>query len=204
MVGLRLHRLEERRQGSTALSRSPPAARPGGARLLRPTRRRRARTPGRARAAPRHLRRSATSTTGSREGAFCTSRWTRCSTTGRPDFPFCLCWANENWTRVWDGLSDAVLVEQRYSEEDDRAHMRWLADVFRDERYVRVDGKPLFLVYRAEQLARTLPRRPRSGAKRHAASVSARSSWRASRASTRSVTIRARSGSTPPSSSNPT
>lgn len=72
--------------------------------------------------------------------------------TGRPDFPFCLCWANENWTRVWDGQSDAVLVEQSYSEEDDRAHMRWLADVFRDERYVRIDRKPLFLVYRAKRL----------------------------------------------------
>jgi len=71
---------------------------------------------------------------------------------GRPDFPFCLCWANENWTRVWDGLSDHMLVEQRYSEEDDRAHMRWLAGVFGDDRYLRVDGRPLFLVYRAKKL----------------------------------------------------
>jgi lipopolysaccharide biosynthesis protein len=72
--------------------------------------------------------------------------------TGRPNFPFCLCWANENWTRVWDGRSDNVLVEQRYSEEDDRAHMGWLAGVFSDERYIRVEGKPLFLVYRARGL----------------------------------------------------
>ncbi len=73
-------------------------------------------------------------------------------TSHRPDFPFCLCWANENWTRVWDGLSDQVLVSQGYSESDDRRHMRWLVDVFRDDRYVRVDGKPLFLVYRARSL----------------------------------------------------
>ncbi len=70
----------------------------------------------------------------------------------RSDFPFCLCWANENWTRVWDGLSDQVLVAQGYSEDDDRRHIRWLADVFRDDRYVRVDGKPLFLVYRARSM----------------------------------------------------
>ena len=70
----------------------------------------------------------------------------------RPDLPFCLCWANENWTRVWDGRNDQVLIAQDYSEEDDRAHMRWLAEVFRDERYFRVDDKPLFLVYRARDL----------------------------------------------------
>ena len=71
---------------------------------------------------------------------------------GRPDFPFCLCWANENWTRVWDGLSDNVLIGQTYSEDDDLQHIRWLARVFEDERYLRVDGKPLFAVYRAREL----------------------------------------------------
>jgi lipopolysaccharide biosynthesis protein len=68
---------------------------------------------------------------------------------GAPDFPFCLCWANENWTRAWDGRSGTTLLEQNYSLEDDRAHMQWLADAFRDPRYIRVEGKPLFLVYRA-------------------------------------------------------
>lgn len=71
---------------------------------------------------------------------------------GRPDLPFCLCWANEDWTRAWDGCSDSTLVAQRYSEEDDLHHIRSLLPAFADERYLRVDGKPLFLVYRASQL----------------------------------------------------
>ena len=69
--------------------------------------------------------------------------------TGKPDLPFALCWANENWTRRWDGLEQSVLVRQSYDEADDRRHGQWLARAFADERYIRVDGKPLFLVYRA-------------------------------------------------------
>jgi hypothetical protein len=82
-------------------------------------------------------------------------------TTGQPNFPFCLCWANENWTRRWDGQEQDVLIEQKYGDEDDREHIRWLVDVFRDARYIRIAGKPLFLVYRARLLpdpARTFAR----------------------------------------------
>jgi lipopolysaccharide biosynthesis protein len=71
---------------------------------------------------------------------------------GEPDFPFCLCWANEPWTRNWDGSNREVLVEQRYSPEDDVAHARSLLPAFMDPRYIRLDGKPLFLIYRALHL----------------------------------------------------
>src|SRR5215471_1865027 len=71
---------------------------------------------------------------------------------GRPNFPFCLCWANENWTRSWDGTDREVLLPQRHSPEDDRAHIEYLLQAFQDMRYVRIDGRPLFLVYRTELL----------------------------------------------------
>ena len=73
-------------------------------------------------------------------------------TSGRPDFPFCLCWANENWTRSWDGKDREVLLAQHHSAEDDRAHIEYLLQAFQDMRYVRIDGRPLFLVYRTELL----------------------------------------------------
>jgi lipopolysaccharide biosynthesis protein len=71
---------------------------------------------------------------------------------GEPNFPFCLCWANENWTRRWDGQNSEILCEQRYSSEDDLAHVRSLIPLFLDRRYIRVMDKPLFLIYQASQL----------------------------------------------------
>ena len=72
--------------------------------------------------------------------------------TGEPDFPFCLCWANENWTRRWDGQDSQILLEQKYSLEDDLAHIRALIPMFADDRYIRIQGKPAFLVYQASVL----------------------------------------------------
>lgn len=73
-------------------------------------------------------------------------------TSSKPDFPFCLCWANENWTRIWDGGSNQVLMEQRYSDADDEAHIRHLLPYLADKRYIQVDGKPFLLIYRTELL----------------------------------------------------
>ena len=72
--------------------------------------------------------------------------------TQRPDFPFCLAWANENWTRAWDGRNREVLMQQRYSDADDDAHIDLLCKFFADRRYIRLDGKPLFVVYKATDL----------------------------------------------------
>lgn len=71
---------------------------------------------------------------------------------GRPDFPFCLCWANENWTRRWDGLELDILAGQNYSDYDPALHADWMLHAFRDQRYIKVNGRPLFLVYRADHI----------------------------------------------------
>ncbi|MDG3065883.1 glycoside hydrolase family 99-like domain-containing protein [Thauera mechernichensis] len=71
---------------------------------------------------------------------------------GEPDFPFCLCWANENWTRAWDGLDRQVLIKQDYTEEDSDSHIQWLIEAFRDDRYIKIDGRPLLLIYRLDHI----------------------------------------------------
>lgn len=68
---------------------------------------------------------------------------------GKPDFPFCLCWANESWTGVWVGKPDHVIREQTYpGDEEQRQHFEYLLRAFNDPRYIRVDGKPVFFIYR--------------------------------------------------------
>lgn len=71
---------------------------------------------------------------------------------GAPDFPFCICWANEHWTRRWDGLDREILMPQRYSAEDARAFIAHLLPMFRDRRYVRIGGRPLLAVYKTGEI----------------------------------------------------
>ncbi len=71
---------------------------------------------------------------------------------GQPDFPFALCWANEPWSRRWDGGENDVLQPQAYSVDDDRNHIRALLPALADSRAFTVEDRPLFAVYRADQL----------------------------------------------------
>lgn len=74
---------------------------------------------------------------------------------GKPDFPFCLCWANHSWSnKTWNRQSNlqanSMLIEQTYpGEQDDIDHFMSVLPAFRDKRYITVDGKPLFILYNA-------------------------------------------------------
>lgn len=68
----------------------------------------------------------------------------------KEDLPFMLCWANENWTRRWDGMDEEVLIKQDYSQNDNIEHIEFLCRTFfRDERYIKINNSPIFVIYRA-------------------------------------------------------
>ncbi|MEW9624245.1 glycoside hydrolase family 99-like domain-containing protein [Rhodanobacter geophilus] len=70
----------------------------------------------------------------------------------KPDFPFCLCWGNQTWSRAWSGREHDVLMLQDYDDADNAVHIDWLCRAFVDPRYVRVGGHPLFLIYQPEDI----------------------------------------------------
>lgn len=72
---------------------------------------------------------------------------------GEPEFPFCISWANEPWTRSWNGNKKEVLMPQDYGNEDDwKEHYDYLHRIFSDKRYILIDNKPLMLLYRTENI----------------------------------------------------
>jgi lipopolysaccharide biosynthesis protein len=68
------------------------------------------------------------------------------------DMPFCLCWANENWTRRWDAADDQILIAQKYLPDDDLNFIKSIVPFFKEKRYIRLDGKPFLIVYRPQHL----------------------------------------------------
>lgn len=72
---------------------------------------------------------------------------------GEPDFPFCLGWANQTWSGIWHGAPNRILIEQKYPGLDDyKAHFYSLLEAFKDERYMKINGKLVFLIYNPADL----------------------------------------------------
>ena len=70
----------------------------------------------------------------------------------KSEFPFCMAWANENWTRRWDGREKEVLIAQSHSDDDDRSVIQDLMRYMRNPTYIRINGRPLLIVYRINLL----------------------------------------------------
>ena len=68
------------------------------------------------------------------------------------NFPFCLCWANENWTRTWDGLEKDVLIGQEYSKSDYKKFINDIKKYIDDDRYIKIDNKPVIMIYNPKQI----------------------------------------------------
>ncbi len=70
------------------------------------------------------------------------------------EMPFCFCWANENWSKNWDGGNQEIIMKQEYGREVDwEKHFQYLLPFFKDSRYITVNGKLLFVIYKPEQIA---------------------------------------------------
>ena len=74
---------------------------------------------------------------------------------GEPDFPFCLGWANQTWSGIWHGAPSRILIEQTYpGRSDHERHFRAILGAFHDPRYIRVRGKPVFVIFNPPELPR--------------------------------------------------
>lgn len=73
--------------------------------------------------------------------------------TKKPEFPFCLCWANQTWTGIWHGAADKILIEQTYPGKTDyQSHFQTLIPAFKDKRYIRIKDCPVFMIYRPTEI----------------------------------------------------
>jgi glycosyl transferase family WbsX len=68
------------------------------------------------------------------------------------DIPFCVNWANENWSRRWDGSEAQILLRQRYAVGEDVKYAEYISEFASDKRYIKIDGRPLIMLYRPGQL----------------------------------------------------
>lgn len=68
------------------------------------------------------------------------------------EMPFCFCWANENWTKKWDGNESEILLGQTYSEEDAVEFIQYLIPFFKDDRYIKINERPVLYVYRPSSI----------------------------------------------------
>jgi len=71
---------------------------------------------------------------------------------GSGDQPFCIMWANENWTRRWDGSEQNILIAQDYDRVSAKQFIHDVLHLITDPRYIRIDGKPVIAVYRITQI----------------------------------------------------
>jgi lipopolysaccharide biosynthesis protein len=68
------------------------------------------------------------------------------------DFPFMLCWANENWTRRWDGKNKEILIEQSFENHNFSEHALYLSKIFSDNRYIHLNKEPVFMIYKPDEI----------------------------------------------------
>lgn len=74
-------------------------------------------------------------------------------TNSKIDIPFCFSWANENWSKRWDGGNQELIAVQDYgTKEDWKRHLEYLIPFFKDNRYITLDGNPVFLIYKPEEI----------------------------------------------------
>lgn len=69
------------------------------------------------------------------------------------DFTYCFCWANETWSRTWDGKNNEILIKQTFGgEEDWENHIKYLITFFKDDKYIKINGRPVLFIYSASRI----------------------------------------------------